>query len=328
MTNRLPYALMVAALALALLNGQLPAAETHSHQAIEVDSPPIISKLTGELLRPRRMLVKPNGTILVADWGAGTVISISPKGKSKIIAQDMDEPAGLAMDSVGNLYVAAHAQGMNKEGAVYKITPDGMKSEYAVGFNGPTALAFDTQDNLYVANFQDNTISRVNTSREVSTFVANIPSPSAIVFDADGNLLALSATEGTIYRITTMAEGSMAEVSVFARGLSAATDLTYHPDGHLIAVNFGRAELVHITPRGQVKVFAFVPKGTVTAGFDRDSNLLVGNWDDHTLLKITTNLKIKCPHCNTPIPIRLRVRPKKLPPTPPPSSPEPMQPVI
>ncbi len=300
----------------------------HRHDAMEIDSPPIISKYAASLVRPRRMLVHANGTMYIADWGAGTVVRISPKGKSTVIATDLNEPAGMALDGMGNLYVATHAQGMTKEGAIVRLSPNGMKSEFAVGFNGPTGIAFDRRDNLYVANFHDNSISRVNSSGEVSTYVTNIPSPSAIVFDSDGNLLALSATEGSIYRITAMDDVSaMVDVSVIARGLTAPSDLTFHPDGHLIAVNFGRAELVHITPKGRLKVFAFVPKGTVAAGFDRDGNLLVANWDDHTLLKITTNLKIKCPHCGAHIPVRLRVRQKQVP-TEPPSSSKPMPPVI
>ena len=42
----------------------------------------------------------------------------------------------------------------------------------------------------------------------------------------------------------------------------------------------------------------------------RDGNLLIVNWDDHYLMKITTNLFIDCPHCGKKIPIRL-VSPRK-----------------
>jgi DNA-directed RNA polymerase subunit RPC12/RpoP len=117
----------------------------------------------------------------------------------------------------------------------------------------------------------------------------------------------------------------MEEVTPIARGLNAPTDLVLHPDGHVIAVDFGRGRLVHVTDKGTLKLFAIVPKGTIAAEFDRLGNLVVANWDKTALLKITTKLSVKCPHCGRPIPVKLRTRP----PQPVPSSePKPMPPVI
>jgi DNA-directed RNA polymerase subunit RPC12/RpoP len=292
----------------------------HRHDAVEIEARPILSRYAVSLIRPRRLIARKDGTLFIADWGGGTVMRVSPEGKASLLAQDLDEPAGLALDSMGNLYVSTYAQGMKGEGAVYCITSDGMKSVFAVGFSGPTDLAFDQQDNLYVANFLDNSISRVTTRGSVSTFVANIAAPSALLFDAAGELLVLSSTEGTVYRIS-----QMADVAPIARGLSAPTDLVLHPAGHVVAVDFGRGRLMHVTAKGALKLFAIVPRGTIAAEFDALGNLVVANWDKTGLLKITTKLSIKCPHCGRKIPVKLRT------PTPKPvpsAEPKPMPPMI
>jgi DNA-directed RNA polymerase subunit RPC12/RpoP len=333
---------MIAGLTLFLLLAALPPSATragdappagkifrqrpHRHDAVEIEARPILSRYSVSLIRPRRLIARKDGTLFIADWGGGTVMEVSPEGKASLLAQDLDEPAGLALDSAGNLYVSTYAQGMKGEGAVYRFThdgmnrftPDGMKL-FAVGFSGPTDLAFDQQDNLYVANFVDNSISRVKESGSLETFVANIAAPSALLFDAAGNLLALSSTEGTVYRLSQMG------VVPFARGLSAPTDLVLHPEGHVVAVDFGRGRLMHVTPKGALKLFAIVPRGTIAAEFDSLGNLVVANWDKTGLLKITTNLSIKCPHCGRKISVRLRT------PTPKPvpsSEPKPMPPMI
>ena len=285
--------------------GLPPAGRSHSHDPVEIEAAPILSRYRVPLIRPRRVISGKNGTLYVADWGAGVVIRVSPKGKASVLAQDLDEPAGLALDSAGNLYVATHAQGMTKEGAIYRITRDGMKSVFAIGFSGPTDLAFDSQDNLYVANFHDSSISRVTPGGAISTYVANIAAPSSLLFDSAGDLLVLSSTEGTIYKVT-----QMGDVKPFARGLSSPTDLARHPDGHVIAVDFGRHRVMHVTAKGKLKVFAIVPKGTIAAEFDRIGNLIIANWDKPGLLKITTILKVKCPHCGRAIPVQLRTRPR------------------
>ena len=47
--------------------------------------------------------------------------------------------------------------------------------------------------------------------------------------------------------------------------------------------------------------------------FDLAGNLVFVNWDYQTLMKVTTNLSIPCPHCEKAIPLRLRPRQKPKP---------------
>jgi hypothetical protein len=81
----------------------------------------------------------------------------------------------------------------------------------------------------------------------------------------------------------------------------------------LIATNFGGTELTYIDPMGGTKTFALVPKGTIGIQFDLAGNLIFVNWDYQTLMKVTTNLSIPCPHCEKAIPLRLRPRQKPKP---------------
>jgi DNA-directed RNA polymerase subunit RPC12/RpoP len=307
--------------------GKIFRSRRHKHEPVEIEARPILTRFNVPLIRPRRLLSQKDGTLYIADWGGGSVVKIDSKGKVAVLAQDLDEPAGLALDSMGNLYVSTFGQGMKGDGTIYRFPHDGMKegmkSVFAVGFSGPTDLAFDAQDNLYVANFLDNSISQVTTSGSVSTFVANIAAPSSLLFDTAGDLLVLSSTEGAVYRIRMSSQ--MRDVSPVARGLSGPSDLVLHPEGHIIVVDFGRGRLVHVTRKGAVKLFAIVPKGTIAAEFDSLGNLIVANWDKSGLLKITTNLSIKCPHCGRRIPVKLRTRPRK--PVPSADS-KPMPPVI
>jgi len=278
----------------------------HRHDPIDIDSRPLVSKISISLVRPRRVLWDEDGTMYVADWAAGTVLRISPKGDSTVLAEELNQPSGLARDGMGNLYVTTFAQGLSKEGSVVRIGMDGMKTLVAVGMSGPSAVALDLDDNLYVASYTENSIVRITTEGEATTFVADIPGPSALQFDAAGNLLVLSSSQGAVYRIT-----PMGEVVQWADGLTAPSDLLLHPGGHVVVVDFGRRRLVHITAKGKVRLFALVPQGTVAAAFDSRGNLVLANGDDHSLLKITSKLSIECPHCHQPIPLRLRARPKQ-----------------
>lgn len=292
----------------------------HRHRPVILNSRPIVSPVDVSLVRPRRILWKEDGTIYVADWDAGRVLRVSPAGRVTIVAEELDQPSGLALDSAGNLYISTFAQGMSKEGTVVRIGTDGMKTVFAVGLSGAADLAIDSNDNLYVAGFSDNTIYRVSSMGEVTTFVTNISGPSALLLDTEGELLALSSSEGALYRID-----GMGDVVRIAGGLVAPSDLVLHPQGHVIAVDFGHRRLMHVTPKGKLQLFALVPAGTVAAAFDTHGNLLLTNGDDGTLLKITSHLTIRCPHCGRPIPLHLRSRSVK-PPTE--SEEKPVKPIL
>lgn len=285
----------------------------HDHHApAHVDARPIISRLKVPLVRPRRMLLDPQGSLFVADWGAGTVLRVTPDGEVSIVADKLNEPAGLARDNGGNLYVSTHAQGMPEAGTVIRISETGEQTVFAEGLSGPTGLAFDAHDNLFVANFDGNTIVRIGPDGDSTLVTDSIPTPAALVFDEAGRLFAVSSTQGTLYRISLTGE-----IAVLARGLQVPSDLAIDPEGHLIVTNFGGTELSYVDEKGEVSTFALVPKGTISLAFNHEGNLVLANWDYHFLLKVISNLTIPCPHCGKRIPIRLRPERKRKPPSKP-----------
>src|SRR5690606_34080636 len=59
--------------------------EPHRHTPIDLDARPIVARSRATFVRPRRVLVEPDGQVIVADWGAGTVVRISPDDKTTIL---------------------------------------------------------------------------------------------------------------------------------------------------------------------------------------------------------------------------------------------------
>jgi sugar lactone lactonase YvrE len=280
----------------------------HRHLPIDVDARPIVRRYHVNLNRPRRVILDPAGAMLIADWADGTIVKVDPDGDATLFATDLNEPAGLALDRLGNLYVANHGGGMMQQGNILKISADGDVLLFAENLNGPTALAFDAQGDLFVSEFHANRILRITPAGIVHLVADTIPTPAALAFDINGYLYAASSTEGAVYRIS-----PMGNVEQIARGLSVPSDLAFDPEQHLIVTNFGGTELTYIDPFGKTKIFAMVPKGTIGIQFDLAGTLVFVNWDYQTLMKVTTNLTVPCPHCEKPIPLRLRPRQKPKP---------------
>lgn len=273
----------------------------HAHKPIQIEARPIVARIRVPLARPRRVLLDSQQNIIVADWGAGSVLRINPAGDSQVLASDLPEPAGLAIDSSDTIFVCTHAGGLPGEGQIFKLSPGGMPMVFAEGLTGPTDLAFDNEGQLYVAEFQADRVSRVSTMGEVQTFLDDIASPAGLVFDSLGYLYCASSTDGVIYKT-----GPMGELVPLVDGLSVPSDLAFDADGHLIVANYGGVELLYVTNKGESRSYATVPKGTIGLCFDNIGNLLFVNWDYQTLMRVTTHLSVPCPHCGKSIPVRLR----------------------
>jgi len=145
-------------------------------------------------------------------------------------------PGGTAVDTAGNLYVAALTSH-----AICKVTPGGAISVFAgtgtAGFSGdggaatsaqlnyPNHVTFDGNGNLYIADSSNQRIRKVTPAGTISTFAgggfggdgsaatsASLNFPSGLAFDGSGNLYFADTTGHRIRKITA-ADGKISTVA-------------------------------------------------------------------------------------------------------------------
>jgi DNA-binding beta-propeller fold protein YncE len=66
-------------------------------------------------------------------------------------------PSGVAVDSLGNVYVADHVNHL-----IRKITPAGVVTKLAGSFNYPQGVAVDSLGNVYVADYGNQRIRKIS----------------------------------------------------------------------------------------------------------------------------------------------------------------------
>ena len=86
------------------------------------------------------------GDLYVSEPAAGAVSRFAPDGTKTTFVSGLDNPAGLAFDQSGNLFVTVGVQ----PGSIIKLAPNGEMTVFATDLNWPGALAFDGAGNLFL----------------------------------------------------------------------------------------------------------------------------------------------------------------------------------
>ena len=94
--------------------------------------------------------------------------------KIKVLIDKFNSPAGMAIDSQGNMFVASYT-----DNAIVKVDKNKNKTNFVKDYllDGPVGLAIDAYDNIYVANFEADNILKITKNGNVSVFMDNVSNP-------------------------------------------------------------------------------------------------------------------------------------------------------
>jgi hypothetical protein len=268
-----------------------------------------------------------SGNLYVADSGNATVRKITTNGVVTTIAgmagntgsadgvgstARFDYPAGVAVDSMGNIYVAdSGPPSFSNFGnhTIRKITAGGVVTTFAgtaghpgsadgvgsgASFNYPAGLAVDGADNIYVADRGNQTIRKITPAAVVTTLagssgnigfadgtgnLAFFTAPGAVAVDSGGTVYVADSGNQTIRRISPA--GAVTTLAGYPRS-AGSTGGT----GGAARFNFGYIQLCSGTQCGGIGPQPVTIFGGI--GVDQTGNLYVGDTANNTIRKVTS----------------------------------------
>ncbi len=247
---------------------------------------------------PSGAAVDNGGNVYVADTGNHTIRKISPSGAVATLAglaassgntdgtgsaARFNAPAGVAVDTAGNVYVAD-----TSNHTIRKITPAGVVTTLAglagssgsangtgsaARFDTPEGVAVDTAGNVYVADTRNCTIRKITPAGVVTTLAGSAPKlgsadgtgsaarfyyPFGIAVDGSGNLYVADTYNSTLRKITA------AGVVTTLAGTATLTGST-NDTGSAARFNF-----------------------PVGVGVDNGGNVYLADYGNHEIRKVTS----------------------------------------
>jgi sugar lactone lactonase YvrE len=243
---------------------------------------------------PYGVAVAADGTLYVADAGDnnrirrisadGTVTTLAGFSEGfadgEGTAARLNTPSGLALDGVGNLYVADTGNH-----AIRKITPLGMVSTVAgtgvaglrdgagtqAQFNGPIGVAVDAHGNVYVADTYNDRIRKIDAQGQVSTLAggdrpgnldgvgaaARFDTPTALAVDAQGIVWVADTRNNAIRRVApdgTVTTPYYAGQDAAVRALQRPMSLALTHDGVLYVGEMSWGRVIQLSRDGRPHV--------------------------------------------------------------------------
>ncbi len=209
--------------------------------------------LSSNLKDPSEIATDASGDLYIGDATAHVVEKITPAGTLSVVVgtgvvgtpvpgpatgTPVGQPAGVAIDTAGNLYVTD-----SLDGYVYKVTPSGTLSIVAgngtnapvtpgpalnSGFEELTGLAVDSAGNLYVTDFSGDIVCKISISGSLSVFAgpptagpptsSSLHFPAGVSLDAAGDLFIADLANARVEEITGIVPGPPISVQAAASG--------------------------------------------------------------------------------------------------------------
>lgn len=225
---------------------------------------------------PRGLLANQDGSLSVAEEGAGRVVRITADGRVVEIAGGLDGPHDLESDAQGNLYVAE--TGKNR---IARIAPNGTVTSYIDDLNAPVDLAFSPQGELFVCEFTGERLIAFKSPTEKRVVISGFR-PHGLAFPMTGGIIVNDISGSRVIKI--LADG---KVDLIADKIDLPIGIVIGPSGDLYLAARKAGQLLRISRNGTRTVLLSGLKTPRDPAFDAKGNLYVAESDGGRILKVT-----------------------------------------
>jgi uncharacterized protein (TIGR03437 family) len=224
-------------------SGNLYIADFYNNRVVRQAANGTLTQFPTAFVQPGGLALDNAGNLYVTEWGGGRVQRVSlSSGTATIVAgggtlagtaadgglatnAQLERPAGVALDSAGNLYFSDFEAATVRKvsnGIISTVAGNGLARFFGDGglatsasLNGPWGLAFDSAGSMYIADVVDNRIRKV-----LATAPSFTAAPATLSFSAPSNG---AVTDPLTVALSSSLSGLMFAVSTDSAWLQATS---------------------------------------------------------------------------------------------------------
>lgn len=243
-----------------------------------------------------------NRNLYVTDIPYGRIFKISPEKDWELVIQYDGMPNGLAIDSLGMIWISDYKQGLlrlDPRSKTLEVILSGPENN-ADSFLGLNDLIFDLKGNLFFTDqgqtgLQDPSgkVYCLEPSGQLHQILNNVPSPNGLVFDRSGRFLFVSATRSNnIWRMPIFSDFSTGKVGAFQTffGTSGPDGLALDDKNNLYVAHASLGGVFKLNMRGELLCYIKTPIGNTVTNLCLTpdlKSLLITESSTGTLLEIS-----------------------------------------
>ncbi len=246
----------------------------------------VLDKTTAPNLQlPKSLAVDGVGNLYVADYYSGVYLVPVGGGAATILSSGIVSPAGVAVDGAGNVFVAA--AGVGGQGEVWKLRPDGSRLLLTIGQIQPTGIAIDSAGNVIYSDLASGRVVELPASGAPAiTLASGSLFPFAIALDAaDDIYIANGFADNTVM----VPAGGGTPVTLNSYGTPAGIALD--SAGNIYVATGGASVLVE-QQRTELPELSFAATAVGTASADSPQSFTVQNIGNQALNAISPGFTI------------------------------------
>jgi DNA-binding beta-propeller fold protein YncE len=235
-----------------------------NNTVVNVTAAGVVTANSSGYNEPFGVALNPSGTTLyVSNESTNTVSSVAASGGTPATfipsSSGLLNPAGLAIDSSGNIYVADLE---NSRIAKFDASGNVINANFITGLNTPAGVAVDSSGNVYVTDTSAHTLKRYTSAGgstpnfTVSGFTGSIPAVTLGTGSFAGFAFVADLGNNTVQKVD-LSTGSTVQFNTSGSALNHPNGLTFDNNGNLFVTNDVASGFIsEITPSGVTSTFA------------------------------------------------------------------------
>jgi sugar lactone lactonase YvrE len=236
-------------------------------------------------------------SLLFAGGPANTAVF---NGASRILnlGTSLSGPAGIAVDSFGNTYIAD-----TNNNRIVAVAPDGTVSTLAISglgtaLNGPQGIATDAAGNLYIAdsgNARIVVVTAAGTGSVLSMGSVSLGAAQGVTVDPSGNVFVADTANNRIVKVAAGGAAAVFTITGLGTALNGPAGVAVDTSGNLYIADSGNNRVAMVTPAGAATVLSFgsltlsAPRGVAVDSFQ---NIYVADVNNNRIISSATNLAV------------------------------------